>query len=480
MSTATTTNNNKKKANNDTLTKGRRTGVVMASPGKVPLDEDGMEDIDAFWESEKVLQDQDQKQLEDDKDEKVKQKKENNKVEHGITEPTFDVAGTTSNKMGDKKRYTALARRVLERQARQLERGALSPGAQSISTEVTELSATSMTGVSVTSPQVEVIGGTPSPAKSAKRTMTEDDMEVSSPAVGSLMSPITPGDVSVSVISEGNSFLGDRKSKKLDTLLENDDELEEMNDTSVKNPSKTTPTNFEETNFDYDDNYDDGYIANDTEDDNDEGNNEEHVSIIENEETPQKVREKRVREERRKLEAKKEKEKKKKKKKGTSSSGSVVSFSSPMSVYLPAGPREYDNVPVSDFKNKNNEDEEHGVRRSRRARFAPLQFWKNERVVYGPNDNPTTFGDMPVVATIQQAQPTPMKKIHRPKPGKKVAEMEESDGTKENVKRFSTKKFDKKKLNKNYNYVKGEEATVWDEGSREFSTQSKRYLLSKI
>ena len=478
----------------NSVTKGRRTGVVMASPGKVPLDEGGMEDIDTFWNSEKVQQQEESTSNESSSIEKGGKKRENleKKEEENEEEPNFDVGVSIQRKIGNKARYTALARRVLERQARQLDRGALSPSAQSVGTEVTELSATSMTGVSVDSPQVEVIGGTPTSTRYVKRTSdaTADDMEVLSPGAASLMSPITPGEASTSVISEGNSFL-QQKSKKLDTLLENDEEEINRKDDDSKPPSKES-VDFgrgDGDHFDYDNDDEDGYGVEDYDDDGggedqvvqdeaDESNVE--VSIVEDEETPQKVRDQRAREERKALKTKQMKAKKKKRK-TASGSGSVVSFSSPMSVHLPAGPREYDNVPVSDFNKDDDSDYENtGSRRSKRARFAPLQFWKNEKVVYGPNDNPSTFGNMPVVTTIQQALPTPMKKIHRAKPGKKILVQNLSDDDERpSEKSTKQKKFDKRKLNKQLNYVKGDTVTVWDEGSREFSEQS-RYLYNYL
>ena len=63
------------------------------------------------------------------------------------------------------------------------------------------------------------------------------------------------------------------------------------------------------------------------------------------------------------------------------------------------------------------------MRRSRRARFAPLAFWKNEKLVYEAQQEEgilgEAMGDMPVVVAVLKAQPRPYKEVKRIVPEKK-------------------------------------------------------------
>ncbi len=77
--------------------------------------------------------------------------------------------------------------------------------------------------------------------------------------------------------------------------------------------------------------------------------------------------------------------------------------------------RNYKQIPVSEFEDEDDEEDDNSnVRRSKRRKFPPLAFWKNERVVYEANNetgaNAEIFGEMPVVAGILTAEPTPYKK----------------------------------------------------------------------
>ena len=497
---------------NKNLKVGRRTGVVIASPGKVPLDEDGMEEFDAFWESE---QPNEQKQKHDsnnnneEKEGKTMERMNNNedaddgrKRSNNKATPKFHITDSQQQDEKSKAKYTKLTKRVIDRNKKWNEKGVLlSPSTTSVATEATE--ATGVTDVSVASPVLmDVTSVTERSDDREEQERSEDDQEdvpnddvatgspASADAAAASMSPITPGDVSIGSLSIEKGYLG-RKKKKLETLIEEEEKYSNENESEndmelgadvavdedgigsereISGDERESSTTKDGDNVDFG-NDDDENMEDANYSDNDE------VSVIDEEETPMKVRRERAKEERKRLEAKKRA--KRKKKKRASSSGSVVSFSSPMSVYLPAGPREYNNIPVSDLKDSDDEEAENkGVRRSRRTRFAPLKFWKNERVVYGPNDLPKTFGDMPVVATIQQALPTPMKKMHRQKPGKKTKRTKSDDSDEEahiSAAKPKIKKFDKKKLKKEYSYKNDKEeiATVWDEGLREFSNRRK-------
>jgi hypothetical protein len=75
------------------------------------------------------------------------------------------------------------------------------------------------------------------------------------------------------------------------------------------------------------------------------------------------------------------------------------------------GPRTYTQIPLSDLKADTPEDTQ--VRRSKRVRVAPLEYWRGEKPIFGGND----FGDefdgvknMPVVIGISKPDPTPYKK----------------------------------------------------------------------
>jgi centromere protein C len=75
------------------------------------------------------------------------------------------------------------------------------------------------------------------------------------------------------------------------------------------------------------------------------------------------------------------------------------------------GPRTYTQIPLSDLKPDTPEDTH--IRRSKRVRMPPLEYWRGEKPIFGGND----FGDefdgvknMPVVVGIAKPDPTPYKK----------------------------------------------------------------------
>jgi len=491
--------------------KGRRTGVTVAPPGKIPVDGDGMEDLDAFWKSESgEAEGGTQANERQKRPEKTKRRQDISPV----PKPNFDLFRRDNNSGAltetEKKRSADLARRALERQARLSKRGLLSPEDQSVATDATdatELSA--IDAVSVASPMLVAL--TPV----AKRRENVEEHKINSAgskkSPNDPVSPMTPA--AFSIASEEHSG---QKRDKLDSLLEEKMEKEEAEEASNEYPQENSPDSEEQVdfgdgggNFGYEDNnYSDGgdnegdgfqvahghssseeeevvvpavahrrmkVSEDEDEDDIDEPVSREDESASASmviEETPQKVREERARKERKKLLADVEKKKKRKKKKKSTSS--VVSFSSPASAYIASGPRDYESIPISEFKSEGyDSDEEPGLRRSKRARFRPLQYWKNERLVYEANEEPEILGDMAVVTKVQKALPTPMKKIKRGKT-KKKKDYDSSDDEEENLKRSNDKKvvqkkFDKRKLKKDYIYKTDENALIWDEGTREFS-----------
>ena len=128
------------------------------------------------------------------------------------------------------------------------------------------------------------------------------------------------------------------------------------------------------------------------------------------------------------------------------------------------GNRNYKTIPASNFEEKINEgkeDEESknkNVRRSSRRKFPPLEFWKNERVVYEANNESgvlaEVFGDMPVVSGILTAEPTPYKKRTITRKRKIDKDDDDSESNASNSREKKTqrekklKKFDSSKLRK--------------------------------
>lgn len=146
-----------------------------------------------------------------------------------------------------------------------------------------------------------------------------------------------------------------------------------------------------------------------------------------------------------------------KKKKSRKKSKNRVAFS-PQGI--PAGPREYETIPIDQLTQEPVE----GLRRSRRARVAPLQFWKNEKLVYGPNDfDEDVFSGvayMSVVTAVSKAQPTPYKKR---KFTPVVSEEKKNKRSKATAEVENFPPYDASKLLRKYKYVEGNRAHVWDE-----------------
>ncbi len=174
--------------------------------------------------------------------------------------------------------------------------------------------------------------------------------------------------------------------------------------------------------------------------------------------------------------------KKSKKKKQTTNR---VNFSTPTgtSQGIPTGNRDYEIVPVSDYKGSHPPGEEphtpggSALRRSRRAKFKPLAYWKNEKFLYGPNDERDglgdAMGDMPVVVAVQHALPTPHKEVKPKEPEKKKKKDkkrkrkggDDSDSDDESDEEAKDLKipYDDKALRKKYRIKNGESGSVWSE-----------------
>jgi len=138
------------------------------------------------------------------------------------------------------------------------------------------------------------------------------------------------------------------------------------------------------------------------------------------------------------------------------------------------GPREYDTIPADHYKNESDEEAETtGVRRSRRAKFPPLQFWKNEKLVYKANNDfdDEILGDMPVVGAVVKALPTPYKKrkaelITKNTKKRKVSKKDSAnDSTSSSQPIEELRPFDDTRLRKKYDILDGEVADIWDEST---------------
>lgn len=216
-------------------------------------------------------------------------------------------------------------------------------------------------------------------------------------------------------------------------------------------------------------------------------------NMINDPETPQSVRDKRARKEEQELRARKKKRRKSvdtedttppRKSKKKDKKRRVVF--SPQGI--PTGNRDYENIPLSHLVEPSPGDEgASGLRRSRRAKCKPLEFWKNEKLGYGPAEEDEwedewadAIGDMPVVKHVVKALPTPYRKR---KPNANAAKKKSKSGKK--GKRRSSRDsddddvieevFDTKELKRKFksNLVEGESTIVWDDGKDESNELSK-------
>ncbi|GKY95152.1 hypothetical protein MPSEU_000478800 [Mayamaea pseudoterrestris] len=150
-----------------------------------------------------------------------------------------------------------------------------------------------------------------------------------------------------------------------------------------------------------------------------------------------------------------------------------------------AMPYEYTSVPVSNFKDYDHDGK--AVRRSQRARIPPLEFWKGEKVTWGPCeefDDPLfdSVANMPVPIAIEQAQPTPYKQRKVPTTKKKHPE-KGMDSSKKSHKNghgvVEMEPFDNTKIRKKYPGMvfDSDEAYLWDEATEESTDLSKNFRL---
>jgi centromere protein C len=216
---------------------------------------------------------------------------------------------------------------------------------------------------------------------------------------------------------------------------------------------------------------------NDDSGDDDEGAG---YNMVHDPETPHSVREERKRKEREEMEKKRKEGKRGRPRKSLDSEAKTPARASKKTkkrnvVFspqgYPIGNRDYTEVPVSDLIEPSPSDP--NLRRSRRARTAPLNFWKNEKQVFGAHEEDgdigEAMGDMPVVKKVLRALPTPYRKRTvtegaKKRPGRpKTATGQPEEFT----------PFDARKLRKKYNVVDGEMAQIWDAGADDIADMSK-------
>ena len=142
---------------------------------------------------------------------------------------------------------------------------------------------------------------------------------------------------------------------------------------------------------------------------------------------------------------------------------------------IPIANRDYETVPIGALIEGSPDQD--GPRRSRRAKYKPLQYWRGEKMQYGAHGEHgfigKAFGDMPVVTGIQKALPTPYKKrkqgTNKSGPSKSSRKNNYSDATGISAE----EDFNSKKLRRKFKFHDGEEAYLWDDIADETSDQSK-------
>lgn len=359
--------------------RGKRTGIVLGKKGDI-LVTDGLEDINQFWDAAKTP---DEKVV---VDKKKALTTKNVIAQRPKQKPRFSLPGQDEDEGNEK--MANKAKHILSHvnKTNKEQETEWSPSALS------RVSTAPPTPASVVTQHEE--DETPySPPEEVRASPDEEHEEAHFPQASN--SP-TVGTFTTSAEPENDQFPVDDDD---DDMIPPPPPEEEVPDISL--PAEVAPQDDVE------------FPDVDDDEDNKEG---EGFAIVHDPETPESVRTERIQKERER------KKKSKHKKKDVASvtetpvqskkpkrSKKTVTYSSPMG--YPAGNREYEFVPVSDFKNSPEDD---GRRRSRRARTKPLAFWKNERPLFEAHNETgilgEAMGNMPVVTAFIAAQPTPYKK----------------------------------------------------------------------
>lgn len=224
-------------------------------------------------------------------------------------------------------------------------------------------------------------------------------------------------------------------------------------------------------------------------DDDKEG---EGFNMVHDPETPESVREERIQREEQEMAQNRKKKRGKKREPSLGDDNSEsktrvkpakskknkkkVTINSPRG--YPSGPRGYSVVPVDDLVETN---ETEGLRRSNRARTEPLEYWRNERFVYGANEEDReqgeeVMGNMPVVRSVLKACDTPYKKRKMPQTSHKNAKAtNKKSRTGRSDEDDEETAFDARKLKKKYDFIEGENAMVWNDAADDAVDESKYF-----
>jgi len=170
-----------------------------------------------------------------------------------------------------------------------------------------------------------------------------------------------------------------------------------------------------------------------------------------------KAQEKKKRKKAAEKEAKKRKKEEAKRKREASKKARDVSFEEDEDAAEPTTIPGMQYVPVTDAEDgsPNDSDDDEAPRRSKRRRFEPLQYWKNERLLFKPTgavDNLHKMEEVEVIATLA-ALPTPAKQA-RPAGAKR--------GAKHAAVKAEGKVFNPRNLEYDVE-VNKESTVVWDE-----------------
>lgn len=417
---------------------GKRTGIRLANKGDVPV-ENGMEDADTFWETAKTPSEKPQVAADDEAEEATQRLKDKN-AEKTKTKPRFSLAGQDvddGSEAADDKADHILAR--------------VRKGTEQMSpSDMSRVSTAPPTPTSVVTqheepPVEEEVSYSPPEGVRASPDEEQEQVVATQASSNSPTASTLPVEEDA---PDGDAFPVDDDE---DDMIPPPPPEAEDADLSVQEEEEPAQTQ-EEVDFPADVDDDEDHDDDDDDDDDKEGPG---FSMVHDPETPESVRQERLKEEN-----ERKKKAKRKKKKDTSSVASkstakpkpkrkkkVTYAESPLG--YPAGNREYEVVPVSDFKES---PEDNGLRRSRRARVKPLAFWKNERPVYEGHHETGELGEamglMPVVSGFISAQPTPYKKRKAPAGAANNGKKAKKSSSCVSVADYEDTPFDSRKLRK--------------------------------
>ena len=173
-------------------------------------------------------------------------------------------------------------------------------------------------------------------------------------------------------------------------------------------------------------------------------------------------------------------EKPKKKTKPAKAKNKYTTTFSPKGIPLPL---EYETIPVDELRQTQDVNENgKPCRRSKRARCAPLAFWKNEKIQYGVNEDVNVTSEIakiPVPKAIIKAKETPYKpRTTRPRVVSASAKKKTKTSSEPTpVEDVAPVAFDSTRLRKKYQYRDEQEAELWDDTTEETQTTSKCEIL---